>query len=66
MKIAEEEFNRNFKLLFEQFELTKDLLHGKHLMIRECLEFLKQAATNPNFDNDYELDFRDEPAVKDK
>ena len=35
-------------------------------MIRECLEFLKQAATNPNFYNDYELNFRDEPAVKDK
>ena len=36
-------------------------------MIRECLEYLKQAATNPNFDNDYELNFRDEeekPAVK--
>ena len=24
-------------------------------MIKECLEYLKQASTNPKFDNDYQI-----------
>jgi hypothetical protein len=27
--------------------------------IRECLEYLKQAAQNPKFDNNYSLDVED-------
>ena len=29
------------------------------MKIRECLEYLRQAAQNPTFNNDYSLDFED-------
>jgi hypothetical protein len=33
---------------------------GKYLQVKECLEYIKQAATNPSFGNDFRFDFKEE------
>lgn len=57
--MAEREFRQNFQLNINMcFDSKNNILEKmkkvvQTMKIRECLEYLKQAAQNPNFNNDY-------------
>ena len=63
--MAEREFRQNFQLNINMcFDSMNNILEKmkkvvQTMKIRECLEYLKQAAQNSNFNNDYKVGFED-------
>jgi len=84
MKIADQEFETNYEVIFKVFngsngngnheeekkaEENGQQKHiGKYLQVKECLEYIKQASTNPSFGNDFMFEFKEEqkqPEIQD-
>ena len=64
LKTAEDEFNIQLQLVYsvmfneENVESKKN--NNDFRMIKECLEFLRQASINPKFNNDYKSPQKEE------